>query len=73
MSFTPNPVAITPGQPIIWHNADSVTHRVVFNDGEIDTGDIAPGASSTAMGAAAAGPYHCAIHPVMIGTTVKPQ
>ena len=73
MSFAPSPVAITPGQPIVWHNADSVTHRVVFNDGEIDTGNLAPGASSTPMGAAAAGPYHCSIHPEMVGTTVKPQ
>jgi plastocyanin len=73
MSFSPNPAAITPGQPIVWHNADSVTHRVVFNDGEIDTGTIAPGASSAPAGAAAAGPYHCSIHPEMIGTTVKPE
>jgi plastocyanin len=73
MSFSPNPVAITPGQPIVWHNADSVAHRVVFNDGEVDTGNIGPGASSTPMGAVAAGPYHCSIHPVMVGTTVKPQ
>ena len=57
---------------MIWHNADSVTHRVVFNDGEVDTGNIAPGGFSTAMGAAAPGPYHCSIHPEMVGTTVKP-
>lgn len=73
MSFSPDPVTITPGQPIIWQNADTVSHRVVFNDGEIDTGDIAPGASSVPAGAASAGPYHCAIHPVMVGTTVKPE
>jgi plastocyanin len=72
MSFSPNPATITPGQPIVWDNADSVTHRVVFNDGEIDTGNIAPGASSAPAGAAAAGPYHCSIHPVMVGMTVKP-
>jgi plastocyanin len=73
MSFSPNPATITPGQPIVWHNADTVTHRVVFNDGEIDTGNIAPGASSQAMGAAAAGPYHCSIHPEMVGTTIQGQ
>ena len=74
MSFSPSPAAITVvGQAIVWHNADSVTHRVVFNDGEIDTGNIAPGASSVPAGAAKAGPYHCSIHPEMVGTTVKPQ
>jgi len=72
-SFSPNPAAITPGQPIVWHNTDSVTHRVVFNDGEIDTGNIAPGASSAPAGAAKAGPYHCLIHPEMVGTTVRPE
>jgi len=73
MSFSPNPATITPGQPIVWHNTDSATHRVVFNDGEIDTGNIPPGASSARMGAAAAGPYHCSIHPVMVGTTIMPE
>lgn len=73
MSFSPNPTAITPGQPMVWHNADSVTHRVVFNDGEVDTGNIAPGASSAPVGAAAPGPYHCSIHPVMVGTAVAAQ
>ena len=69
-SFRPNPATVPPGQLVVWHNADSVTHRVVFNDGEVDSGNLAPGASSTPMALAAAGPYHCSIHPEMIGLTV---
>jgi hypothetical protein len=43
---------------------------VVFNDGELDTGDIAPGTFNAPIGLAASGPYHCSIHPPMVGTTV---
>jgi plastocyanin len=54
-----------------WHNIDSITHRVVLNDGTLDTGDIAPGASSQPMSINnGGGPYHCSIHPVMVGTIV---
>ena len=70
-SFSPNPATVPTGQPVVWHNVDTVTHRVVFNDGEVDTGNIAPGAFSAAMGLVAPGPYHCSIHPPMVGTTVS--
>jgi len=53
----------------MWHNVDNVTHRVVLNDRSVDTGDLAPGASSQPMAiAAAGGQYHCSIHPVMVGS-----
>jgi len=47
-----------------------VTHRVVFNEGELDTCNLAPGAFSVATSLVAVGPYHCSIHPSMVGTTV---
>jgi hypothetical protein len=34
---------------VTFKNSDSVTHRVVLNDGSLDTGNIAPGASSQAL------------------------
>lgn len=37
LSFSPNPATLPAGQTIIWHNVDSVTHHVVFNDGSVDT------------------------------------
>jgi plastocyanin len=68
-SFSPNPATLPAGQMIIWHNVDTTTHRVVLNDRSVDTGDLAPGASSQPMAiAAAGGAYHCAIHPVMVGS-----
>jgi plastocyanin len=68
-SFSPNPATLPANQMVIWHNVDHVTHHVVFNDGSVDTGDLAPGASSAPMTiGVAGGPYHCSIHPVMVGS-----
>ena len=70
-SFSPNPATLPAGQMVVWHNIDSITHRVVLNDGSLDTGDIAPGASSRALSMTpGGGPYQCSIHPSMIGTIV---
>src|SRR5262245_16588091 len=67
-SFTPNP-ASAGGQSVVFKNNDSVTHRVVLNDGTIDTGDIAPGATSRPVGMPGSGTnYHCSIHTGMIGS-----
>jgi len=71
-SFSPNPSSVAAGHAVVWHNVDTVVHRVVFNDGEVDTGNIAPGAFSVAMPLVAPGPYHCSIHPEMVGTIKSP-
>src|SRR3984893_6277968 len=68
-SFSPNPATLPAGQMVVWHNVNTTTHRVVLNDGSLDTGNLAPGASSQPMALGAAGaPYHCSIHPEMIGS-----
>lgn len=68
-SFTPNPGSGTQDQRVVWRNNDSVVHRIVLNDGTVDTGNIAPGASSASMQIPAAGAnYHCTLHPGMIGS-----
>jgi len=72
-SFSPNPATLPAGQMVVWHNIDSITHRVVLNDGSLDTGNLNAGASSQPMTInvpAAGDPYHCSIHPVMVGTLV---
>src|SRR5512145_2534943 len=66
-SFSPNP-ASAGGQTVVFRNADSVVHRVRLNDGSVDTGDIAPGATSAPMQMPTDGTnYHCSVHPGMIG------
>jgi len=68
-SFSPNPASVSQGATVVWKNSDTTTHRVVFNDGSIDTGDIAPGASSQPITLNSNGAnYHCAIHPTMVGS-----
>ena len=68
-SFSPNPASVAAGQQVIFKNNDVVTHRVVIDDRSLDTGDIAPGASSQplALGAVSK-PYHCSLHPSMVGS-----
>src|SRR6266487_758956 len=70
-SFAPNPATLPAGQMVVWHNIDSIIHRVVLNDGSLDTGNLAPGASSQPMSInTGSRPYHCSIHPSMVGTIV---
>jgi plastocyanin len=72
-SFSPNPATVPAGQLVSWHNVDTTTHHVVLNDGKLDSGNLSPGRYSTAMTLAAPGPYHCTIHPDMVGTIVSGQ
>ena len=68
-SFSPNPSTLPAGQKVVWHNVDNITHDVVLNDRSVDTGNLAPGASSQPMTiGGSGGQYHCSIHPVMIGS-----
>jgi plastocyanin len=78
-SFSPNPASVPAGQQVIFKNNDKVTHRVVIDDLSVDTGDIAPGASSQSLALGAVSkPYHCSLHPSMVGSlnaadTPEPQ
>ena len=66
-AFSPNPASFG-GQMVVFRNNDSVVHRVVLNDGSVDTGDIPPGATSRAVTMPGSGTnYHCQLHPGMIG------
>ena len=68
-SFTPNPASCAAGQTVVFYNADTVTHRVVLDDQSVDTGPIAPGASSAPQQLGAINKsYHCSLHPSMVGS-----
>jgi len=67
-SFSPNPSPQSQGG-VAWHNTDTTTHRIVSDDGSFDTGEIAPGSTiAVARLRGTGGPYHCTIHPNMVGT-----
>jgi len=67
-SFSPNP-ASAGGQMVVFKNNDTIAHHVVLNDGTVDTGLLAPGATSAALLMPSAGAnYHCTIHPDMTGS-----
>ena len=70
MSFSPAGATLSVGQTVAWHNSDSVVHAVVPDAGSaFNTGNIAPNTTSApvTIGAAGAIPYHCSIHPSMVG------
>ena len=63
-SFSPNPAPINQGSLVVWRNSDNTVHRIVMNDGSFDSGDLGPGATSSAMRlSSSGGQYHCTVHP----------
>jgi plastocyanin len=67
-SFNPNPSPGSQGSMLVFRNNDAVVHRIVFNDNSFDTGDIAPGQTSSARAIPTNGAnYHCSLHPTMVG------
>jgi plastocyanin len=67
-SFSPNPAMVPTGQTVIWKNADTTTHRIVMEELGIDTGNLAPGASSSPVSLGnISKTYHCSLHPAMVG------
>jgi plastocyanin len=68
-AYAPNPVVVAVGGTVSWTNNDSKTHTSTADGGEWSSGPIAPGGTFN-MTFASAGtfPYHCAVHPGMVGT-----
>jgi plastocyanin len=75
MSFSPATATLRVGQTVAWRNDDTDLHTATQDGGRFNTGNITRGATSApiAMSAAGAFPYHCALHPGMVGSlTVNP-
>jgi len=76
MSFSPADAAVKVGQTVAWHNNDTQTHTATQDTtGGFDTGDIAAGATSAPIQMTTAGsfPYHCKLHPSMVGKLTVSQ
>jgi hypothetical protein len=66
-SYQPNPVS-TSGNAVMFKNNDPVnSHHIVMDNGSVDFGNLAPGASSAAR-SVAGGNFHCTTHPSMVGS-----
>ena len=69
-AFSPNPYTSSLATPEVkWANNDNVVHHLVSDTPLFDTGDLSANATFTfAFLAAGTYPYHCSIHPGMVGT-----
>jgi plastocyanin len=69
-AFSPNPVRANVGDTVMFRNNDSTLHRLVLDNGSMDFGDIAPGASSRGFVLPSANPmtFHCTLHATMVGS-----
>lgn len=71
MAFNPSTLHITGGTTITWINKDNIAHQVVSDTGLFDSGILAPGDSfNYTFNQAGDYPYHCSIHPSMVGIIV---
>lgn len=70
-AYAPDEVSVAVGETVSWTNADSVAHTSTSDGSGWNSGSIAPGARfSVAFQNAGVFPYHCTIHPGMIGRVV---
>ena len=70
-AFTPDNLDVAAGTTVTWTNTDSVSHTSTSDATGWDSGTVAPGGQfSLEFKTAGTYPYHCAIHPGMVGTVV---
>ena len=70
--FTPPEITVPAGTTIRWTNQDGPTHTVTSDTaGTFDSGNLATNASfSFTFSTPGTFPYHCAIHPTMLGKVI---
>jgi plastocyanin len=70
-AFAPPELNVTTGTTVTWTNTDNVTHTSTSDAAGWDSGAIAPGGQfSFAFPTSGTFPYHCVIHPGMVGRVV---
>ncbi len=67
-AFSPSPLRLAVGNSVTWINNDHITHTSTA-DGSAWHSVLAPGRTFTrTFTTAGSFPYHCTIHPGMVGT-----
>jgi plastocyanin len=70
-SYSPQQVNVRVGDTVTWVNQDSPQHDVVADNGEFKSNLFDKGGTfSFTFTKAGTYPYHCSIHPGMVGTVV---
>ncbi len=74
-NFAFSSLTVSVGTSVTWMNMDTITHTATADSSsafQFDTGNIAPGGTSTPIVFNTVGsfPYHCTPHPFMHGTIV---
>ena len=74
-AFHPATLKIKVGTTVTWTNHMNIDHTVTANSGGFTSGHIAPGHSFSLKFKKAGRkfPYHCMIHPFMMGTIIVTQ
>ena len=70
-AFNPDALDVAVGTTVTWTNTDSISHTSTSDGAGWNSGSIAPrGQFSTTFSNAGTFPYHCSIHPGMVGTII---
>jgi len=70
-AYAPDDLTVAVGTTVTWMNTDSVAHTSTSDATGWNSGAVAPGGQfSVAFQTAGSFPYHCAIHPGMVGRVV---
>jgi plastocyanin len=70
-AYAPDDLNVAVGTTVTWRNVDSVSHTSTSDVTGWNSGEIAPGGQFSAVfQTAGTFPYHCTIHPGMVGTVV---
>lgn len=68
-TFSPDPINITVGTTVRWTNQDGVLHTSTSDGAVWDSGNLSNGQQfSYTFNIAGSYPYHCSVHPSMLGT-----
>lgn len=71
LRFAKRKVEVDAGTTVLWRNRDPLSHTVTSDDGQFDSGEIAPDASwSHTFTTPGTFSYHCGPHPEMKATVV---
>jgi plastocyanin len=68
-AYSPNPVSVQRGGTVTWVNNDATSHTSTSDATGWNSGTMAPGGRfSMTFPTAGSFPYHCTLHPGMVGT-----